>query len=79
MVMCVWALVETFVMWAGLGSPFFVALVAGVAGGIFVPHVVTSIMIGRRRNAFLKNFPEAIDIMVDTWVAMKPLKDFVTR
>jgi tight adherence protein B len=39
------------------------SLLAGGAAGLYIPHLVTGIMGGRRIRKFLANFPEAIDTM----------------
>jgi tight adherence protein B len=44
--------------------PLLLALLAGVAGGLGLPHWVVGQMIGRRLKRFVQLFPEAIDLMV---------------
>jgi tight adherence protein B len=41
-----------------------VALLAAVAGGVGLPHLVIGLMIGRRAAAFVSQFPDAIDLIV---------------
>jgi tight adherence protein B len=44
--------------------PLLLALLAGVAGGLGLPHWVVGHMTGRRLKRFIQLFPEAIDLMV---------------
>ena len=78
MVMGTLAIVGGLVFWSVLDSSIFVSILAGIAIGIFLPHMVTSMMIGRRRTAFLKNFPEAIDIMVRGLRAGLPVTESIS-
>ncbi len=53
----------------GLGElsgviPTAAAILEGVFAGIMLPHLVVSFLSARRRNRFINNFPEAIDLMV---------------
>lgn len=41
-----------------------VALLFGIGGGIMLPHMVLAFLVARRRNKFIANFPDAIDLMV---------------
>ena len=66
-----------FVFIGLLKSSIFVSLLMGLAVGISLPHMVTSMMISRRRNAFLTNFPEAIDIMVRGLKAGLPVTESI--
>ncbi|MEZ5667768.1 MAG: type II secretion system F family protein [Alphaproteobacteria bacterium] len=47
-----------------VGLPMAAALLFGFVAALFVPHMVVGFMIGRRKNKFLKLFPEAIDLIV---------------
>ncbi len=51
-------------LWGVFKLPAVVALLAGVASGVGVPHMVTGFMAARRMHAFLESFPEAIDLIV---------------
>ena len=44
--------------------PFILALGAGIAAGIGLPHMAVSRMIDKRSQKFISNFPDAIDLMV---------------
>jgi tight adherence protein B len=46
------------------GFPTIVCLLAGFAIGMMVPHIVTGVMAKRRQDKFMRNFPEAIDLIV---------------
>jgi len=41
-----------------------IAVLTGLSGAIMLPHLVVGFMVARRRNKFIANFPEAIDLMV---------------
>lgn len=41
-----------------------VAVLFGIGAGIMLPHLVLAFLVARRRNKFVANFPEAIDLMV---------------
>ncbi len=47
-----------------LGAPFLLCLFAGLVIGLGVPHMIVGILIKRRINEFVKNFPDAIDLLV---------------
>jgi tight adherence protein B len=47
-----------------MGVPALLALLEGVATGLWLPHAAISFLMRRRRAAFLKHFPEAIGLMV---------------
>ncbi|WP_420348402.1 type II secretion system F family protein [Pelagibius sp.] len=44
--------------------PLLVSVLVGLFAAIMLPHLGLSLMIIRRRNRFIANFPEAIDLMV---------------
>ena len=44
--------------------PTLVAALFGLFAGIMLPHMVLAFLVSRRRNKFIDNFPEAIDLMV---------------
>ncbi len=46
------------------GAPIFLGILAGLAIGLVLPHMVVGSLIGRRLGAFNKKFPDAIDLMV---------------
>ena len=46
------------------GAPFMLALTFGLFVGIGIPHLVITILIGKRVKNFTKDFPDAIDLMV---------------
>ncbi|MEQ8639640.1 MAG: type II secretion system F family protein [Alphaproteobacteria bacterium] len=46
------------------GMPLAVSVVAGVAGGFALPHILVGRVIARRQAKFLAAFPEAIDLIV---------------
>ncbi len=46
------------------GKPFYVCLPIGILLGLAIPHMVVSRKIKKRQLAFLKLFPDAIDLMV---------------
>lgn len=50
-------------MWSGM-VPLPAALLMGAFAGLGLPHLVTAFLIKRRRNKFIGNFAEAIDLMV---------------
>jgi tight adherence protein B len=47
-----------------MGAPTIVCLLIGVTVGFLVPHIVTGMMVKRRQDTFMRNFPEAIDLIV---------------
>jgi len=47
-----------------MGLPAFVCVLAGIPIGFLVPHIVTGTMAKRRQDKFMRNFPEAIDLIV---------------
>lgn len=49
-------------VWGAVSPP--VALLGGIALGLFLPHLTVGFLISRREAAFLKNLPEGIDVMV---------------
>ncbi len=46
------------------GAPLFMALLAGVAVGLGLPHKAVSFLIKRRINKFTAKFPDAIELLV---------------
>lgn len=44
--------------------PVIVAALFGLGAAIMLPHLVLGFLVSRRRNKFIANFPEAIDLMV---------------
>jgi tight adherence protein B len=61
----------------GLGASLGLALFAGLAAGVFLPHVALGALISRRRNRFLKLFPEAIGLIVRGLRAGLPVTESV--
>jgi tight adherence protein B len=47
-----------------LKLPAILALLVGLLAGFGLPHLVVSVLIGKRLRAFLSLFPDAIDLMV---------------
>lgn len=47
-----------------IGLPMVPSILFGFFCALLVPHLVVGFMIGRRKNKFLKLFPEAIDLIV---------------
>lgn len=47
-----------------IGLPWFVNFAIAIGTGVGLPHLYVGWMITRRRNAFTKMFPDAIDLMV---------------
>jgi tight adherence protein B len=52
-------LIRTFV-----GLPLAASFLFGLVCALLVPHLVVGMLIGRRKNKFLKLFPDAIDLLV---------------
>ena len=44
--------------------PLIVSILLGIFATIMLPHAVVGFLLRRRRNKFIQNFPEAIDLMV---------------
>ncbi|GAB4369317.1 MAG: type II secretion system F family protein [Kiloniellaceae bacterium] len=44
--------------------PPLVAVLTGIFSALMLPHLVVAFLVARRRNKFIANFPEAIDLMV---------------
>ncbi|WP_343519665.1 type II secretion system F family protein [Sphingomonas sp.] len=57
------ALVVTAAMWFQ-GLPILLALLAGLAVGVGLPHMVVGFFISKRINAFNAKFPDAIELLV---------------
>lgn len=51
-------------LWGLFKLPALVAVPAGIAAAIGLPHIATGFMAARRIHAFLESFPEAIDLIV---------------
>ena len=47
-----------------IGLPMAASILFGFFCALLVPHLVVGFLIGRRKNKFLKLFPEAIDLIV---------------
>jgi tight adherence protein B len=45
-------------------APLLLSALAGLLMMILIPHAVVGFLVRRRRNKFIANFPEAIDLMV---------------
>lgn len=58
-----------------LRAPWYVALLSSVVGVLGVPRWVLAILRKRRRNAFVKQFADAIDVMVRGLRAGLPMAD----
>lgn len=56
--------VFALIMWRLVGLGPIASSLFGVACGFGLPHLVTGILIGRRRARFLKLFPQAIDLII---------------
>lgn len=46
-----------------LGLPVFVCVLAGIALGLMIPHIVTGTMAKRRQDKFMRTLPEALDLI----------------
>jgi tight adherence protein B len=63
-----------FVLLAGLsGAPPILTLVFGIAAGAGLPFGVVAFMAGRRRKAFLDQFPGAVDLVARSLQAGHPI------
>jgi tight adherence protein B len=60
-----------------VGAPPFLALLEGVASGLWLPHVAVGFMMARRRNRFFKLFPEAIGLIVRGLRAGLPVSETI--
>jgi tight adherence protein B len=58
------ALVTTVVLWRSIGIGIAVAGPIGIVVGLGIPHFLIGRLIVRRRNRFIGQFPEAIDLIV---------------
>lgn len=47
-----------------VGAPPLLAVLEGLALGVWTPHAAVGFLMARRRGAFLKHFPEAIGLIV---------------
>lgn len=45
-------------------APLLLSVLLGLLAAILLPHAVVGFLVSRRRNKFIANFPEAIDLMV---------------
>jgi tight adherence protein B len=59
------------------GYALFVAVPAGMAGGLFLPHFIIGFLGKRRVNKFMKTFPEAIELMVRGLRAGLPISETI--
>jgi tight adherence protein B len=57
------------------GVPWYVALVAGIAGALGLPRWVVKYLVKRRQQIFLNDFADAIDIMVRGLKSGLPIND----
>jgi tight adherence protein B len=62
---------------AMLGVPALLALLEAVATGLWLPHTVIGLLMKRRRNAFLKLFPDAIGLIVRGLRAGLPVSETI--
>lgn len=58
-----------------LGLPWYVAILAGVAGSLGLPRWLLSLLARRRQQAFIEELPDAVDVMVRGLKAGLPLSD----
>jgi tight adherence protein B len=47
-----------------LGLPTLICILAGFAFGFLIPHISIGVMLKKRQDKFMRNFPEAIDLIV---------------
>ena len=47
-----------------MGLPTIVCILAGIPIGFLIPHIVTGTMAKRRQDKFMRNLPEALDLIV---------------
>ncbi len=73
------AVVVTLLMLVLSGKPWFVCIPIGILAGLGIPHMVVSRKIKKRQLAFLKLFPDAIELMVRGLRAGLPVAEsFIT-
>lgn len=63
-IMAAIAVVVTLLAWLVSGKPLLLCLLMGILCGLGIPHLVVSRKIKKRQMAFLKLFPDAIELMV---------------
>ncbi|WP_334163018.1 type II secretion system F family protein [Phenylobacterium sp.] len=63
-VACVAVMLVGAALAAAVGAPPFLALLEGIASGVWLPHVAVGLLMARRRNRFFRHFPEAIGLIV---------------
>lgn len=56
---------------------FLPCLMAGIAGGLFLPHLWVNMTINKRLDKFTKQFPEAIDLIVRGLKAGLPISESI--
>jgi tight adherence protein B len=61
-----------------LGAPPLLALLSAVATGLWLPHVVVGVLMGRRRAKFFKVFAEAVGLIVRGLRAGLPVTETIT-
>ncbi|WP_343562737.1 type II secretion system F family protein [Kiloniella sp. b19] len=72
----IWATETLFLLFRMDAVPI-IAVMTGFAGGLFIPHVVVTYLINKRKTKFLQNFPEALDIMVRGLKAGLPVTESI--
>ena len=63
-VMLVFGGAAFFIIYRMVGLSLFVTFLLALAAAIFIPHLIIGIMITRRQNKFMSQFPEALELMV---------------
>lgn len=61
-----------------MDTPFFLALLGGIAAGFGLPHMAVSRMIKKRQKKFLALFPEAIDLIVRGLKSGLPINETIS-
>ena len=61
---CVGLSAVIFLVLETRGAPFLLSLLAGLVGGIGLPHMIVGKLIQRRIKLFLNKFPDAIELLV---------------
>ncbi|MDE2485836.1 MAG: type II secretion system F family protein [Alphaproteobacteria bacterium] len=74
---CLGALVVTGALGLVLHLPPPMALIEALGMAIWLPHVGVGLLIARRRNAFLKQFPDAIGLIVRGLRAGLPVSETI--
>ena len=67
-----------FLLLALKGLPILLALLAGIAAGLGLPHKFVSMMIKRRVANFTKKFPDAIELLVRGLRSGLPISETMT-